>query len=380
MCSPERVRAVRADEARGHLRRSDPCRLMALLDGLRLSSLVGRRLRELGEPLDPWLDAEIAARVAAGQERGRAHELVTLGILASLNHAGIRALGVKGAVLARQLYDDAGARTSADIDILVAEPDLGAAVDVLRSSGWQLDRPAWRGSELPILHETLTHETLPAVELHWRLHWYERRFARDALERAEQATPNEPLIMTPADGLAALTLFYARDGFSGLRQAADVATWWDRRCDGADPDALTDAVARQYPALADALWTGMSVLGRLVALPTQRPLAQRRRRIAAELARPFREVGTPHAGVDASLVDLLLAPPGDRRAAVRRELQKIPKGLERPLNRRDGLAPRLARGEHAVRVLRRWSVILAPAIGRVRRVPGRAPGYAEAGL
>ena len=37
------------------------------------------------------------------------------------------------------------------------------------------------------------HPSLPRVELHWRVHWYERRFAADALVRAQQS----------ADGAAA---------------------------------------------------------------------------------------------------------------------------------------------------------------------------------
>jgi hypothetical protein len=34
--------------------------------------------------------------------------------------------------------------------------------------------------------------------------------------------------LEPVEQLAALLLFYARDGFLGLRFVADIAAWWDR--------------------------------------------------------------------------------------------------------------------------------------------------------
>ena len=75
--------------------------------------------------------------------------------------------------------------------------------------------------------------SLPRVELHWRVHWYERqlRRRRPRAGRVKPAAASRSQ-MQPLDGLVALMLFYARDGFAGLRYPADAAAWWDLRCAG----------------------------------------------------------------------------------------------------------------------------------------------------
>jgi hypothetical protein len=81
---------------------------------------------------------------------------------------------------------------------------------------------------LPLLHFVLVHERgeLPPVELHWRVHWYERSFARERLLPPAVDPPGD-WRPAPADELAALLLFYARDGFIDLRLASDLGAWWD---------------------------------------------------------------------------------------------------------------------------------------------------------
>ena len=61
------------------------------------------------------------------------------------------------------------------------------------------------------------------------------------------------------------------------------------------------------------------------------------------------------------LVDLLLAPRHGTRGAIRRECQKIPAGLERPLTRHDDFSAHVARWEHQLRMLRRWAMAIGPA-------------------
>jgi hypothetical protein len=367
LASTRAVREARAGEIVGLASRTDSRGLLTLLDRLQLSVLLGQRLKEVAGGLDPWLEEQIRVRAFAARENGEAQEMVALGILASLSRAGIRALGLKGVVLARQLYGDAGARPSADIDILVSAANLAHAIEVVGQMGWRRKEPASAGSRLPILHEGLVHPALPMVELHWRVHWYETRFAGDLLARAQSPARRQPLVMDPADGLAALTLFYARDGFSGLKMAADVATWWDSRCDAADADAVISTIAAGYPELAGALWVATGVLGSLVGLPTRFTGGPLRWQIAAELASPFTAPTAGHLGAIASLVDLLLTPRGGRAASLRREVQKVPKGLERPLTVDDGLFAYLARSEHVLRVTRRWAMALACATSRAYR-------------
>jgi hypothetical protein len=377
LCGTEARRSARAGEAAALAAAADPVKLGALLRRQRLTGLVGSRLRGLGADLDPVLADEIASwtRVAAGH--GRTNELVSLAILTELEQAGIRALPLKGSVLARELYDDVAARTAGDIDILVAPEDLARTVALLEGMDWRRERPESRATSLPVLHERLHHPTLPRVELHWRVHWYETRFSADALARARPPAPHQPLMMQPADGLAALTLFYERDGFSGLRLAADVAAWWDLKCRGEDAGRLIATVADNYPPLAAPLWVGIEVLGPLLGIPAASRPASLTRRTAAALAEPFFEGPGVQANAAASLVDLLLAPPGGRVAAMRRETQKIPAGLERPLTRHDDMSDHLARWEHALRVLRRWMLMLPPAVLRARRSHSIAQAAAD---
>jgi hypothetical protein len=367
LCGTEARRRARAGEAAALAAAADPGRLSELLRRQRLTGLVGPRLRRLGVDLDPALEGEIASWTQVAAEQGRTNELVSLAILTELEQGGIRALPLKGSVLARELYDDVAARTAGDVDILVAPEDLARTVALLEAMDWRRERPASRDTSLPVLHECLLHPTLPRVELHWRVHWYETRFSPDALARARPPAPHQPLMMHPADGLAALTLFYERDGFSGLRLAADVAAWWDLKCCGEDAGALIATVADAYPGLADPLWVGIELLGPLLGIPAASPPASLKRRTAAALAEPFFDGPAVQANAVASLVDLLLAPPDGRVAAVRRVTQKMPAGLERPLTRHDDLSDHAVRWEHALRVLRRWMLMLPPAVLRARR-------------
>jgi Uncharacterised nucleotidyltransferase len=366
LCGTRQARVDHQPEVVALAQRTDTSRLVRLLDDLRLTSLLGRRLLALNGDADPRLAAEVTPRIERARADGNAHELVTLAVLAGLERAGIRALGLKGSILSRQLYDDPGARTANDVDILVAAADLAGAIETVERMGWRYGQRPDRASPLPVLHETLWRDGMPRVELHWRVHWYETQFAADALARAQRSTAHEPLVLAPADGLAALLLFYARDGFYGLRLAADAAAWWDRRCGDADVGAQMDAIAAGYPALAAPLEVAARLLHRLVGLPLGATPGRPRQRLAGELATPFPDLEPAQILANASLVDLLLAPAGQRRAAVGRELQKIPARLERRLRPQDGAAAYLERSEHGLRVLRRWAIALFGAASGLR--------------
>ena len=102
----------RRDESQTRTRGSaDADRLGELLGHLRLTGLVGRRLLELGAAIDPRLEAEIHGWTACARQLGRTHELTTLAVLEELEREGIRALALKGSVLAREIYGDVGVRS-----------------------------------------------------------------------------------------------------------------------------------------------------------------------------------------------------------------------------------------------------------------------------
>lgn len=328
LASISRVRAERSELLRELVVRCDHPDLIAALSRQRLLPLGGRRLEEhAGDLLTP------AFRDAAEQatQENRRHAVVaeglTLRMLAALDASGVRAMSLKGPFLARALYGDPAMRMSDDIDLLVAAENLSAAKAALRGGGY---RPASEPDDrLPILHSELVHEDawMPRVELHWRVHWYETSFSRRALERAEPG-PEGILRPRPVDELAMLLLYFARDGFFGLRLAADVAAWFDTRSVELPPDALA-RVADEHPGLRSALVTSAHVAERLVGVPAEplgatRMEATHRRSLATRLAN-WNQRGSPaqiHANV--RLIDGLLSPPGARGDYLRRNFVAMP--------------------------------------------------------
>jgi hypothetical protein len=364
LCSTAQTRRAGRGEMSALLRDADVGRLLALLKRTGLLVVVGQRLLTLGGRDLPELERELAKRSTSARRWGAATELASLEILDRLTSAGIRAVSLKGSLLARELYHDVGARSSIDIDILIAPEDLRDAAAVLSGLGWRLQSDAWRADGLPVLHETLVHPSLPLVELHWRVHWYERQFASDALARAEPSAPGEPLQMQPMDGLTALMLFYARDGFAGLRFPTDAATWWDVRCSQSDTPPPMDAILERYPDLAGPVRVASVLLCDLVGVPTRLPTELPFGwRIAAELASPFVEAGPEQNVANAALADLLLAPGSARGDAMRRLKHNA------PVNARstEARAPTASFTSvaHLLRVFSRWTRAVVPAIARI---------------
>ena len=346
--------------------------LVALLKRLNMLVLVGGRLVGLGLRDMPELERELESYSARAHGWGVITEFTALGVLDRLEAAGIRAMPLKGSILARQLYRDVAARTSVDIDILVAPEDLAGGVATVEGLGWRWAPDVSRAGRLPLLHETLVHPSLPRIELHWRVHWYERRFAADALARASQPTADAPLEMQPLDGLIALMLFYARDGFAGLRFPADAAAWWDLKCAHSVGSAPGDLVAELYPRLVAPVSVACSLLVGLVGIPLEPPrVAPLRWRVAAGLATPFLEGGRLQAEANAGLIDLLLAPPSAAGDALRRVMRNAPAVGSQPAARAS--PPWRAALSHVLRVARRWALALVPAIMRGYD-RGRPPG------
>jgi len=362
LCSTAETRRACLGEMSALLHEVDAGRLLALLKRTRLLVLVGGRLLALGGRDMPELERELTLFGTHARWWGAATELASLEILDRLTTAGIRALPLKGSILARELYGDVGARSSIDVDVLVAPENLRDAVGVLSGLGWRWEADARRVDGLPTLHETLVHSTLPPVELHWRVHWYERQFAADALARAQPPASGVPLEMQPLDGLIALMLFYARDGFAGLRLPADVAAWWDLRCASIAGPSPADFVAQRYPALAAPVSVASSLLRGLVGVPADNTRGVPFRwRVAAGLASPFLDRGRQQAEATATLPALLLAPPSAAGDAMRRVLHNAPSEPHR--------APCTAgmwsaTAGHLVRVARRWALAFVPAVLR----------------
>jgi hypothetical protein len=217
-----------------------------------------------------------------------------------------------------------GYRASNDVDLLVARDHLPQATQSLLGLGYSVD-PATplRSHGLPDLHTELrnTRRHLPRIDLHWRIHWYEKDYSADLLARSRKGTSTllEP---EPSDDLAALMLFYARDGFYGLRKAVDIAAWCDRHSTADQPLARH---WREYPLLRPTFAAAALAAEHAVGvtaealLPRAAPIPNRSR-LAARLA-SWNQVGDiDQLAANIALVDALLSPPRELRHFARREL------------------------------------------------------------
>jgi hypothetical protein len=356
-------RAAAAEEVKALICEIDVTAFVALLKRLNMLVLIGGRLLAFGLGNMAELERELDSHSALAHGWGVINEFTALDVLDQLGAAGIRAMPLKGSILARQLYRDLAARTSLDIDILVGPEDLAGAVATVEGLGWRRAPDGSRAGRLPLLHETLVHPSLPRVELHWRVHWYERRFAADALARATQPAADAPLEMQPVDGLIALMLFYARDGFAGLRFPTDAAAWWDLKCADSVGSPAADLVAELYPRLVAPVSVASSLLMGLVGIPPEAPrVAPFRWRVAAGLASPFLEDGRQQAEANSGLIDLLLAPPSAAGDALRRVMRNAPVDGAEPAV--PAAPPWRASLGHVARVARRWALAFVPAIMR----------------
>ncbi len=328
-------------------------RLAQTLHLRRLLPALGPRILELtqGHTSDEFAGA-VEQAIAAGRRQGSSLQLVALHIMAMLADAGIRCAPLKGPLLGEAIYGDLGRRLSNDIDLLVATEQLHAAVEVVRQLGYAVPTDYVQGSGLPLLHFVFVHERgeLPPVELHWRVHWYERDFARERLLPAA-VDPSSVWRPAPADELAALLLFYARDGFIDLRIASDLSAWWDVYCAEAPPGVLAPLL-RAYPVLARVITAAAEAAERIVGLPAAQVIGSGhglglRERVAVRLANPNPHTSRSQMYADMGLIDGLLAPPGGFGAFVRRQLLPPPEVLDQQARHGARARPRSSLGRGA---------------------------------
>ena len=358
-------RAAYAADADRLIQRIDWSELAGMLAARRLLPLLGPRIVELASRRAPasFVQATQEA-IRAGAELDGLLELLTVQLIDALDAATIPSLALKGPALGRTLYGEPGRRPSADIDLLVRADDLNRAIEVAEHLGYRDSEQYRRGERLPLLHRRLVHRRpgLPLLELHWRVHWYEQRFSRDMLLRSR---PSAPLGRRPSatDELTSLLLFYARDGFVGLRLACDIAAWWDALGAQLPPGSVAEQIER-YPALERVLVAAAEVADRVVGVPRleligeKRPL-ERRVRLALRLANPDASGSKTQHEADALLIDLLLTPRRGYREGVKRQL-RTPTGAQpgqRPLRRYGTLAS----VNHGLRLMRRYMLGLLRA-------------------
>jgi hypothetical protein len=368
--SPERDDAVR-----GLAAGADFDRLLDLLSAQGLvSTLGGLLLRDDELDLPDRARQRIRATRLRARQRGLLDHGITKRIAADLDARGIPVVPLKGSALAEAVYGDIGARQAADIDLLVPLPALDEAVAVAVQHGWREPQPPSAAAR-SWLHRELSHDSLPPLEIHWRVHWYEDSFADAAMARA-QTTDDGWLRPQPADELAFLLLFLARDGFAGLRQVLDVAAWWGALGRESRPARDVRAIADAHPELDPALTAAARYAEALAGIPEGSLIADAelsgRQRAAMRLRNPWLSGSRAQIEADISLVDALLAPPRGLRPFVSRQLLIPRSGLVRRqphLEHASRTRIGAARLGHAGRVLARYGIASPRAIGRRRR-PG----------
>jgi hypothetical protein len=329
--------------ARRHAMGERAERLTAAMDWPRLAETL--RLRKLLTTLGPRIvelaqgrasedfTAAVEETTSTARRHGAFLQLVSLRAIAMLADAGVRSVALKGPLLGEAIYGDPGRRPSSDIDLLVSPEQLQTAVRVVRGLGYDAPTDHVYDGGLPLLHFVLVHERreLPPVELHWRVHWYEGSFARDRL-LPPAVDPLGAWRPSPADELAALLLFYARDGFVGLRLACDLGAWWDVYGAELEPGALNEILSA-YPALARVIPVAVEVAERMVGLPAtliigDMPRMGLRERTAVRLANPNPRSSLSQLYADMGLIDGLLMPRGGFGAFVRRQVLPPPEVLD----------------------------------------------------
>lgn len=185
-----RRRSTLRDAVRAHLDGADFDRLARELAERRILPLIGSRAIEAAPELVPdEFRTVVREATSAARARGLLVEATMRRLVKRLSAAGIRALALKGPPLALEAHGDLGMRETADIDLLVPVDRLDAAAEVLRREGYAAPAGGRRRDGLPDLHLELRHHSIPPVDLHWRVYWYEHAFSQALLASAD---PGEP--------------------------------------------------------------------------------------------------------------------------------------------------------------------------------------------
>jgi len=197
-----------------------------------VAPLVGDRLRAAGPArAAPEAVAATFERLRReGAERAAAAyaELETL--LGALADAGIDAVLLKGAALARFTYEDAALRPFADLDLLVRPADVQAVAGVMRAAGYAAVGPALRTHAYEHCYFTPSWSKLP-VDVHWQ---YAEPFHAIELDygavfaRASRAAVGAAAALVPApeDLLVASSVEVVREAWESkpvLRHLCDIA-------------------------------------------------------------------------------------------------------------------------------------------------------------
>lgn len=145
----------------------------------RIEPLVAEGIKKL--PSDVIKGNQVLEKLLSEQNKYilfsmRQMQILTL-VIKNLSEAGIRALSLKGPILAMELYGNPALRYSRDLDILVAEKDIKKACECLEQLGYEEEitvrnKTPLRRHKLEKKGEEMHrvyHKGDICIEIHWRL-------------------------------------------------------------------------------------------------------------------------------------------------------------------------------------------------------------------
>ncbi len=202
-------------------------------------------------------------------------------IAETLAASGVRAVVLKGAASADELYSDPVERDLRDVDLLVGRPDLEQAIELM--SGMGFTGPPSRELFTAYLdhhfHLPMWHNAMPLIELHWGLAKREWLFDLDpgaVLERAVTCDEGGVARLVPCaeHQLLHLVLQNLQEGFSRLSRAVEVDRLvasgrldWEVLVDQATRGNLRSATAVTLQTAARLLGTPLPARGMRALTP-----------------------------------------------------------------------------------------------------------------
>jgi hypothetical protein len=133
--------------------------------------------KKLNHAKKHWIPSTVIHQLKSSYEKNTFHMLFLFGEIEALNQIlqsnGIRALFLKGPILAKDLYDEISNRTCGDLDLLIPFKDLDVVDHILIGLGYEKDEYIksllgdwkWRHHHFTYFHP----EKGTKVEIHWRL-------------------------------------------------------------------------------------------------------------------------------------------------------------------------------------------------------------------
>lgn len=251
--------------------------------------------------LPPSLIAEATERLRLGAVWSDALEDTLRKVLSAMKGAGIRAVSLKGPLLAHRFYENGVVRPSQDLDVLLDPDALEPAALALVPLGYEREgRDIERFYHEHHHHVRLLHATLPTLELHFHAH---RGFgtvlpAASLLARAvSSGVPGwgDALVLSPEDEFLYLAVHAAGHRFQSLMWLFDLKLLalrcrdlqWDVLASRAASHGLSAVVSFTRRLLSD--WLGLPALGGGHSFA---PIAAGRWLVAKSLIRPHEGYGT----------------------------------------------------------------------------------------